>query len=155
MGSRILFHIKFFFSLCLIATTMAVACPEPIPPGPQPPDPDTRSEKQIAFEGYDVIGLYLDCTGIILYNQDQYQFSRNDIRKQFRLQSDNQRRYFNIRFISEIPSEVGDSEFCSITYRLEPGEETDIIIKLCMVKKENGLRWLWNDSQAFGVIIFE
>ncbi len=152
---RILFYIKFIFSLGLIATTMAVACPEPIPPEPDPPEIDPRSEDQIAFEGYDVIGLYLNGIGAILYNQDQYQVSKNEMRRQFRLQSDNQRRYFDLRFTAEIPNEIGESAFCSVSYRLEPGEETDIIIKLNLVKKESGLKWLWNDIQSVGVIIFE
>ena len=152
---KLLFHIRFFLSLLLVATTMAVACPEPLPVEPPPPEPDSRSIGQIIFEGYDIPGLYSNGDGVIFFDQTTYQTARNDSRKMFRIQADNQMRYINLTFTSRIPDTIGQEEYCTVSYRLQQGEETTLIIKLKLIGEKDGKIWLWNDIQEFGVIIFE
>ena len=152
---KILFYTKFALSLALVATTMAVACPQPVEPPPAPPGESEKSKARILFEGSDVAGLYVGEDGVVLYNSEQYQMSRNDLRHIFRLQSDNQRRYLNVEFMSNTYHFVNQEAYCTVSYRTDSGEETNLIIKMKVIAQKEGLIWLWNEVQDIGIIIVE
>ena len=154
MKRNLPFVLRFVLSLVLVATTMAVSCPQPDPPGPEPIEPvDTKSAERKQFEGSYMEGLYLKGEVALAYNPDVYQRSASRDRHTCRIQSDDQTRYLHVRYTEEIPSAEGEEIECELHYRLAAGEQTTLIVKLIVVKATDEYLWLWNEFQKVGMIV--
>jgi hypothetical protein len=147
------FYVRFVLALAWVATTMAVSCPQPDPPEPPNPTPiDTKSAERKQLEEAYVEGLYLKGTCVLSYDRPTFQQAANQKRRTYRIQSDDQTRYLNIRYNEAIPSAVGDEAECEINYRLAAGESTTLIVKLVVVKASDEYLWLWNEFQKVGIL---
>ena len=150
--SRLLFGVRLFLSLLLVATTMAVSCPEPEPePEPQP-EPETKTVERKQFEASVVEGLYSKGSRVLAYDAATFQRAMNPVRRTYRIQSDDQTHYLNVRYGGQIPSHEGEEVECEIHYRLEAGESTTLIVKLVVVHINEEYIWLWNEFQKVGVL---
>ena len=152
---RIGFAFRFTLALIVVATTMAVACPQPETGQPVPVDPDTetKSEARVTFESRTDTGIYFDNGDSIVYDEARFQQAVNHNRKNFRIQSDDQMRYFNLNFTDKIPQKFGEEAVAKITFRNATSSETVVIVKFKAVIVKNGKMWLWNELQQLGVII--
>ncbi|MBO4571238.1 MAG: hypothetical protein J5699_04875 [Bacteroidales bacterium] len=152
---RVAFAVRFALALAVVATTMAVACPQPESQEPLPVDPgtETKSDARVAFESRTVTGLYFNDGGTITYSEESFQQAVNHNRKNFRIQSDDQERYFNLNFTDRIPQKTGDEAVAKITYRNGTDGETVVIVKFKAVIVKNEKLWLWNELQQLGAII--
>ena len=139
--------------LFVVATTMAVSCPQPTPPEPPEPVVDTKSEERKQLESAYVEGLYLKGTCVLAFDLNTFQRAANPIRRNYRIQSDDQTRYLNVRYQDAIPGQVDDEAECEIHYRLEAGESTTLIVKLVVIKATDEYLWLWNEFQKVGMIV--
>ena len=148
------FILRFALALLVVATTMAVSCPEP-DPGNDGSDPviDTKSAERKHLESAYVEGLYLKGSCVLAYDLALFQRAANPVRRTYRIQSDDQTRYLNIFYGEAVPSKEGDEVECEIHYRLEAGESTTLIVKLVVVKTTDEYLWLWNEFQKVGLII--
>lgn len=150
--SRLLFGVRLFLSLLLVATTMAVSCPEPEPePEPQP-EPETKTVERKQFEASVVEGLYSKGSRVLAFDAATFQRAMNPVRRTYRIQSDDQTHYLNVRYGGQIPSHEGEEVECEIHYRLEAGESTTLIVKLVVVHINEEYIWLWNEFQKVGVL---
>ena len=150
--SRLLFGLRMFLSLLLVATTMAVSCPEPEPePEPQP-EPETKTVERKQFEASVVEGLYSKGSRVLAFDAATFQRAMNPVRRTYRIQSDDQTHYLNVRYGGQIPSHEGEEVECEIHYRLEAGESTTLIVKLVVVHINEEYIWLWNEFQKVGVL---
>ena len=150
--SRLLFSLRMFLSLLLVATTMAVSCPEPEPePEPQP-EPETKTVERKQFEASVVEGLYSKGSRVLAFDAATFQRAMNPIRRTYRIQSDDQTHYLNVRYGDRSPSQEGEEVECEIHYRLEAGESTTLIVKLVVVHINEEYIWLWNEFQKVGVL---
>ena len=150
--SRLLFGVRLFLSLLLVATTMAVSCPEPEPePEPQP-EPETKTVERKQFEASVVEGLYSKGSRVLAYDAATFQRAMNPVRRTYRIQSDDQTHYLTVRYGGQIPSHEGEEVECEIHYRLEAGESTTLIVKLVVVHINEEYIWLWNEFQKVGVL---
>ena len=148
------FVLRFALALLVVATTMAVSCPQPDPPEPEPPTPvDTKSAELKQFEGAYVEGLYLKGACALPFDLATFQRAGSLSRKTYRIQSDDQTRYLHVRYTESIPSAVGDEVACEIHYRLADEESTMLIVKLIVVKSTDDYLWLWNEFQKVGMIV--
>ena len=152
---NIRFWLRFTLILFWVATTMAVSCPEP--DDPLPPDPpvpvDTKSAERKQLEAALAEGLYLKGTCVLEYTLAGYQRAVNPQRRNYRIQSDDQARYLNIRYNESIPGSEGDEVECEIHYRLSAGESTTLIVKLVVVKTTDEYLWLWNEFLKVGLMV--
>lgn len=155
LRDRILFAMRFMLALTVVATTMAVACPQPGSeiPAPVEPGTGTKSEAMMIFEAHTATGIYFSDDSSLIYSEEEFQQSVNHNRKNFRIHSDDQQRYFNLSFTDRIPQRSGDEAVAKITCRNGSTEETVIIVKLKTVTVKNEKLWLWNELQQLGVII--
>ena len=149
------FALRFALALIVVATTMAVACPQPETGEPDPVDPgtETKSDARIVFESRTATGIYFKDGGSLIYNEARFQQAVNHNRKVFRIQADDQGSYFNLNFTDKIPQKIGDEAVAKITYRLGQKGETVVIVKFKAVMAKEGRFWLWNELQELGVII--
>lgn len=150
-----IFALKFALALVVMATTMAVSCPGPVPPDPpDPPDPPvTKSVERISFESAAAVGLYIKGAPVVVYDPTTFQTAVNHQRVTFRLQSDDQSKYVHVDCTDKAATAVDESTICKITYRAEDDMETVLIIKFIAVKVEDGRIWLWNELQKTGLIV--
>ena len=148
------FMLRFALALVVVATTMAVSCPEP-DPGGDTPDPvlDTKSAERKQLEAAYVEGLYLKGSCALAFDLSLFQRAVNPVRRTYRIQSDDQTRYLNVFYGENVPSKEGDEVECEIHYRLEAAESTTLIVKLVVVKTTDEYLWLWNEFQKVGLII--
>jgi len=154
MNRKFGFMLRFALALLLVATTMAVSCPEPDPPvTPDPPAVDTKSAERKAFEAAYLEGLYLKGACVLSFDANTFQRALNPVRKNYRIQSDDQTRYLNVLYNSALPSGVDDEVECQIHYRLSAGESTTLIVRLDVVKASDEYLWLWNEFQKVGMIV--
>jgi len=148
------FFLRFALALFVVATTMAVSCPEPNPPEPPDPTPvDTKSAERKQFEAAYLEGLYLKGSCVLSFDAATFQRALNPGRKNYRIQSDDQTRYLNVLYNGMIPTGVGDEVECQIHYRLSAGESTTLIVRLDVVKVSDEYLWLWNEFQKVGMIV--
>jgi hypothetical protein len=77
----------------------------------------------------------------------------NPVRRTYRIQSDDQTHYLNVRYAAQVPTHEGEEVECEIHYRLEAGESTTLIVKLVVVKDSDEYLWLWNEFQKVGMIV--
>ena len=148
------FYLRFLLALFVVATTMAVSCPEPDPPTPPDPTPiDTKSAERKQLEAAYVEGFYLKGACALPFDLATFQRASNPGRKTYRIQSDDQTRYLNIRYNGAVPSVVDEEVECEIHYGLAAGESTTLIVKLVVVKTSDEYLWLWNEFQKVGVIV--
>ena len=139
--------------LTVVAATMAVSCPRPGPePGPEP-TPDTKSEERKQLEAAYVEGLYLKGACALAFDLATFQRAANPIQQNYRIQSDDQTRYLNVRYQNAVPRQENDEVECEIHYRLDAGESTTLIVKLVVVKATDEYLWLWNEFQKVGIIV--
>lgn len=153
---NIAFALRFAVALVVVATTMAVACPQPEPELPDDGDVSrvTKSESRMSFESSTTMGLYLEKDGSsVLYDEVRYQISTNHGRRTFRVQADDQESYVNVVFTDRIPQKAGDEAVARITYRLDSSGETMAIVRLSAVMVKDEKLWLWNEMQQMGVIL--
>ena len=150
---RIGFGLRFALILFVVATTMAVSCPQPTPPEPPEPVVDTKSDERKQLESAYVEGLYLKGTCVLPFDWAGFQRAVNPVRRNYRIQSDDQSRYLNVRYNDAIPQQVGDEVECQIHYRLAAGESTTLIVKLVVLKTTDEYLWLWNEFQKVGMIV--
>ncbi|MFA5324603.1 MAG: hypothetical protein WC305_00375 [Bacteroidales bacterium] len=148
-------HIRFVFrfaiSMFAVSVFIAASCDDPVPPPiPIVPDPEISEEKK-SFIAAEDIGLYIKGICVLNYDENTFQKSTNAIRKIFRIQMDNQEEYLHINYVSM--SEYSDDVVCKITYRLEDGEITILVIKFLIVQQTSKNYWLWNELQKTGVIV--
>jgi len=147
------FILRSALALLLVATTMAVSCPEPEPqPGPDPVF-DTKSVERKQLEAAYAEGFYLKGSCVLAYDLLTFQRAVNPVRKTYRIQSDDQTRYLNISYVGTVPTKVDDEVECEIHYRLEAGESTTLLVKLVVVKDSEEYLWLWNEFQKVGMIV--
>ena len=149
---RIPFFLRFFLALAVVATTMAVSCPQPEPEPEPEPEPQTKTAERLKFEESVVEGLYVKGVRVLSYDGLTYQRAMNPARRNYRIQSDDQTRYLNVRYGDRIPVREEEEAECEIHYRLEAGESTTLIVKLVVVKTTEEYIWLWNEFQKVGVI---
>ena len=139
--------------LTVVAATMAVSGPRPGPePGPEP-TPDTKSEERKQLEAAYVEGLYLKGACALAFDLATFQRAANPIQQNYRIQSDDQTRYLNVRYQNAVPRQENDEVECEIHYRLDAGESTTLIVKLVVVKATDEYLWLWNEFQKVGIIV--
>lgn len=140
--------------LSVSCITMAVSCPHPGPDPVQPVEPQpTKTIELKDFEAAYVEGLYINGTQVLSYDEDSFQKSTNRTRKNYRIQSDDQKRYMNITYSGDIPSSAEDECACTLQYSLFGGEQTTLIVKFKAVKTSGEYIWLWNELQKTGVIV--
>ena len=117
---RILFAVRFALALVVVATTMAVVCPQPETEQPLPVDPgtETKSTARVVFESCTATGIYFNDGSTLTYDESKFQQAVNHNRRNFRIQSDDQEHYFNLNFTEKIPQKLGDEAVAKITYTL-------------------------------------
>ena len=96
-------------------------------------------------------GLYSHGGFLFRYNKVNCQLSINLMRKQIRMQSDDQTDYINMQFIM-LPSPSVESTDVTLTYKL--GNEE--IVNSCnmeIVKLTGDKIWLWDKKGHLGIII--
>ena len=147
------FYLRFAVILFWVATTMAVSCPEPETPGPEPPVVDTKSPERKQLEAACAEGLYVKGSCVLSYDLVSFQRATSTQRRTYRIQSDDQARYLHIFYAEEIPTAEGQVVECEIHYRLSAGEQTTLIVKLVVVKTSEEYLWLWNEFQKVGMIV--
>ena len=148
------FYVRFAVLLFVVATTMAVSCPQPDPiPEPEPTPIDTKSAERKQFEAAYVEGFYHKGACVLAYDRATFQRAANPQRRSYRIQSDDQTRYLHISYSEVIPAAVGDEVECEIHYRLAAGESTTLIVKLVAVKVSDEYLWLWNEFQKVGLLV--
>ena len=148
------FALRFALALFVVATTMAVSCPQPDPPEPEPPVPvNTKSAERQQLEAAYVEGLYLKGSCVLPFDLASFQRAVSLQRKTYRIQSDDQTLYLHVRYTEDIPVAVEDEVECEIHYRLAAGESTTLIVKLVVVKATAEYLWLWNEFQKVGMIV--
>ena len=76
---RCAFALRFALALFVVATTMAVACPQPEKEIPTPPDPGgvTKSESRVTFESRTATGIYFNDKTSITYDEAGFQQAFN------------------------------------------------------------------------------
>ena len=149
-----LFYLRFALLLFVVATTMAVSCPQPTPtPDPEPVPVDTTSEERKQLEAAYVEGFYFKGSCVLAYDRNTFQRSVNPTRRTYRIQSDDQTRYLHVIYDGSLPAAVGDEAECEIHYRLSAGESTTLIVKLIVVKASEEYLWLWNEFQKVGLLV--
>ncbi|MBQ6073926.1 MAG: hypothetical protein IJK90_08465 [Bacteroidales bacterium] len=140
--------------LSVVALTMAVSCPHPVPPEPGPVIPvDTKSKERVQFESVTSEGLYLKGESLITYDMTGFQRAANPIRRTYRIQSDDQSKYLHILYTEALPAVQEDEVECEIHYGLSAGESTTLIVKLVVVKQTDEYLWLWNEFQKVGLMV--
>ena len=139
--------------LFVVATTMAVSCPQPTPPEPPEPVVDTKSEERKQLESAYVEGLYLKGKCALAYDLATFQRAANPKRRNYRIQSDDQSRYLNVFYNDVLPQQVDDEVECEIHYKLGESESTTLIVKLVVLKATDEYLWLWNEFQKVGMIV--
>ncbi|MBR5101034.1 MAG: hypothetical protein IKX34_07015 [Bacteroidales bacterium] len=139
--------------LFVVATTMAVSCPQPTPPEPPEPVVDTKSEERKQLESAYVEGLYLKGKCALAYDLATFQRAANPKRRNYRIQSDDQSRYLNVFYSDVLPQQVDDEVECEIHYKLGESESTTLIVKLVVLKATDEYLWLWNEFQKVGIIV--
>ena len=142
-------------ALAVVATTMAVACPQPEDITPAAPGSSivTKSEEALAFEAESVTGIYLNDKPALTYDEETFQMSTNHGRRSFRIQADDQSGYLSISFKERIPQTMGDNAVCTVLYRLKDSGETKVIVQLSAVKADSRQVWLWNETMQLGIIM--
>ena len=155
ISERCAFALRFALALFVVATTMAVACPQPDNPHPTPPGTDgvTKSESRVAFESCTATGIYFDDKTCLTYDETRFQQAVNRNRKVFRIQADDQGSYLNLAFTDRLPQKNGDEAVAKVTYRLDAKGETVVIVKFQVVMVQDERLWLWNELQELGVIM--
>ena len=149
---RLPFFLRFFLALAVVALTMAVSCPEPQPEPEPEPEPQTKTAERLQFESAAAEGLYVKGACVLSYNGLAFQRAMNPVRRNYRIQSDDQTHYLNVHYGDRIPAREGEEAECEIHYRLEAGESTTLIVKLVAVRSTEEYIWLWNEFQKVGVI---
>ena len=148
--------VRIAFSLMVVATVMAVSCPQP-GPNVVPVDPIdpvvTKSVEQSSFESCTVEGFYKNGICQIPYNPNDFQKAVNPIRKTYRIQSDDQKRYMNVLFSEGAPRNTGDECVCTINYCPDGNGETMLVVRFVAVKIWSDYVWLWNELQKVGIIV--
>lgn len=147
------FILRFALALFIVATTMAVSCPQPDPTPEPEPVPDTKSPERRQLEAAYVEGFYLKGNCVLAYDGATYQRAVNPQRRNYRIQRDDQSNYLNIRYNDNVPQQVGDEVECEIHYKLADGESTTLIVKLVVLKTTDEYLWLWNEFQKVGMIV--
>jgi len=147
------FALRFVLALFIVATTMAVSCPQPIPVVPGPVPVDTKSAERKQLEAASVEGLYLKGSCALSFDLATFQRAGNPGRGTYRIQSDDQTRYLHVRYTEGLPAAEGDEVECEIHYRLAEEESTTLIVKLVVVKATEEYLWLWNEFQKVGMIV--
>ena len=145
--------LRFALSLFVVATTLAVSCPRPTPPEPPEPVVDTKSAERKQLESAYVEGLYLKGACVLAFDLATFQRAANPVRRNYRIQSDDQTRYLNVFYSEAIPKQVDDEVECEIHSKLEAGESTTLIVKLVVLKATDEYLWLWNEFQKVGMIV--
>ena len=139
--------------LFVVATTMAVSCPQPTPPEPPEPVVDTKSEERKQLESAYVEGLYLKGKCALAYDLATFQRAANPKRRNYRIQSDDQSRYLNVFYSDVLPQQVDDEVECEIHYKLGESESTTLIVKLVVLNATDEYLWLWNEFQKVGMLV--
>ncbi len=147
------FALRFALALFIVATTMAVSCPQPVTPVPPDPPVETKSEERKQLESAYVEGLYLKGVCVLSYDLDLFQRAANPLRRNYRIQTDDQSRYLNVFYSEAIPQQAGDEVECEIHYKLAAEESTTLIVKLVVLKATDEYLWLWNEFQKVGMIV--
>jgi len=148
------FYMRFALLLFVVATTMAVSCPQPSPtPEPEPVPVDTKSPERKQLEAAYVEGFYHKGACVLAYDRATFQRAANPKRRSYRIQSDDQTRYLHVSYNDQLPAAVGDEVECEIHYRLAAGESTTLIVKLIVVKASDDYLWLWNEFQKVGLLV--
>lgn len=142
-------------ALAVVATTMAVACPQPEDITPVAPGSSivTKSEEALTFEAESATGIYLNDRPALIYDEASFQTATNRVRRNFRIQADDQSGYLSISFKENTPQAVGDKAVCTVIYRLKDSGETKVIVQLSAVKANSGQVWLWNETMQLGIIM--
>lgn len=147
------FVLRCTLALFFVAATMAVSCPEPDPPEPPGPNVETKSEERKQLESAYVEGLYLKGVCVLSFDFSSFQRAVNPVRKNYRIQCDDQSRYLNIRYGDLLPQRMDDEVECEIHYKLGMEESTTLIVKLVVLKATDEYLWLWNEFQKVGLIV--
>jgi hypothetical protein len=147
------FVLRFALLLFVMATTLAVSCPHPTPEDNTEPVVETKSAERKQLESAYVEGLYMRGTCVLAFDLASFQRAVNPIRRNYRIQSDDQSRYLNVFYSETLPKQVDDEVECEIHYKLDAGESTTLIVKLVVLKATDEYLWLWNEFQKVGMIV--
>lgn len=155
MTSRWKSYLRMVPILFAVVFSMAVACPQPDPPGPINGNglEETKSPARLAFEKVSVEGYYHEGGCLLRYDETSFQRAVNASRRSVRIQADDQSRYMHLVFTDRIPEKVGDETVCRITFTPEGSEEVTLIVKLMTVRIDDTSFWLWNELQTIGILI--
>lgn len=155
MNSRWKSYLRMVPILFAVVFSMAVACPQPDPPGPIPGNglDETKSDARIAFEKVSAEGYYHEGACLLRYDEKTFQRSLNASRRSVRIQADDQSRYMHLVFTDRIPENVGDETVCRITFTPEGSEEVTLIVKFLTVRIDDTSIWLWNELQTIGILV--
>lgn len=101
------------------------------------------------IENNSAYGLYVDGRQVFVFDESLHQTSLSD--NQFRIQTDAQDKYFNIKFVA-IPSQIGQSTNATITAN-GLSNITNGPYLMVLKKLDADRLWLWIDSKKLGAII--
>lgn len=111
-------------------------------------DPTDASANYILQK--EIYGVYVGDNNVFVYDSDIYQYAYNTQRRTFRIQNTAQSRYLACELDADpVPDEVinvrvetmGISSFSTQELRMQ------------VLKRTDGLVWLWNDENRVGLII--
>lgn len=129
--------------LLLLGSFVIISCSSK---GDEPPMvelDDFLSKKESGLYGY---GGYL-----LRYNEQKFQISINEKRRQVRMQSDDQSAYFNVIF-AVMPAGVNDVVSVDFSYK-GGGDELTCKMEMTLCKVTANNLWLWNHERELGLII--
>lgn len=129
--------------LLFIASLMIISCRSK---GDEPPVlnlDDFLAKNECGLYGY---GGYL-----LRYNEEKFQISINEKRRQIRVQSDDQKAYFNVVF-AMMPSSIDEVVSIDFSYK-GGGDELSYKMEMVLYKATSQNMWLWNQDEKLGIIL--
>ena len=101
-------------------------------------------EKRTFVEMCKELGMYDNSKPVFIYNNVNYQLSVNNIRKSFRIQTDTQTQYLNVK-LELMPIKVGDYVNGEVVVYKTQKEDLANYNFQCY-KIEDDKLWLWDDE---------
>lgn len=108
------------------------------------------SEEKRMFLASENIGYYRDGKGVLLYDQGKHQLVVNNKRHLFRLQSDRQEEYINVK-LETMPRRQGRYVIISFTTFFMEEDISYLHIFECS-RMLNDRMWFWNADTKEGII---
>lgn len=107
-------------------------------------------EKEMFLETQDE-GLYKGGREILVYDGHIHQKAYNPARRTYRIQTDNQAKYFNVVFES-VPKSRGVHILTEFSYVSEEENITSKLLLECSMIDKNKI-WFWDSEDKIGIIV--